>query len=270
LLFVNPLRSRQGPKAAATVKRVHYKGIVWCPTTPNGTWLARRNGTVYWTGNSAGASGDDSAKLTKVVARGMESRRHMLRRSLEANIFRPVYEGNDELESVPKLTYHPRAIALDFDANWADFLLRLREENELSRETILSQFDLDQSHEALLRKREQELYDDTFQTQVPFSSPNPVNQPGDQTQQQPLPRDNGGGRRNGGGRAPGSGQGQPPRSPSNRSDRGRDAPMIENMTLSITDADGKVVASVPMSAIQALVAEATDEGDDHEVEPEGQ
>lgn len=203
---------------------------------------------MFMLGNySAGASGDDSAKLTKVVARGMESRRHMLRRTLEVHIFRPMFEGNDVLESVPKLTYHPRAIALDFDANWADFLLRLREENELSRETILSQFDLDQAHEALLRKREQELYDDTFQTQVPFSSPNPVNDPS--APEQNLPRDNGGGRRNGGGRAPGSGQGQPPRSPSNRSDRGRGVPPIENMTLSITDTDGNLVAQVPLAAV---------------------
>jgi hypothetical protein len=32
--------------------RVEHDGIVWCPTTPNGTWLARRRGTVYFTGNS--------------------------------------------------------------------------------------------------------------------------------------------------------------------------------------------------------------------------
>ncbi len=25
---------------------------VWCPSTPNGTWLARRNGSIYFTGNS--------------------------------------------------------------------------------------------------------------------------------------------------------------------------------------------------------------------------
>ena len=30
-----------------------YDGLVWCPTTPNGTWFARREGTVYFTGNSA-------------------------------------------------------------------------------------------------------------------------------------------------------------------------------------------------------------------------
>jgi hypothetical protein len=30
-----------------------YTGLIWCPVTPNGTWFARRNGTVYVTGNSA-------------------------------------------------------------------------------------------------------------------------------------------------------------------------------------------------------------------------
>lgn len=29
-----------------------YSGVIWCPTTDNGTWLARRNGTCYITGNS--------------------------------------------------------------------------------------------------------------------------------------------------------------------------------------------------------------------------
>lgn len=29
-----------------------YTGTVWCPTTPNGTWFARRNGKSFFTGNS--------------------------------------------------------------------------------------------------------------------------------------------------------------------------------------------------------------------------
>ncbi len=44
-------RNRFGPKEKHK-RIVHYKGIVWCPTTPNGTWLARRHGHVYYTGNS--------------------------------------------------------------------------------------------------------------------------------------------------------------------------------------------------------------------------
>lgn len=31
---------------------VDYTGTVWCPTVQNHTWLARRRGTVYYTGNS--------------------------------------------------------------------------------------------------------------------------------------------------------------------------------------------------------------------------
>jgi N-acetylmuramoyl-L-alanine amidase len=31
---------------------VAHRGVVWCPTTPNGTWFARRRGTTYFTGNS--------------------------------------------------------------------------------------------------------------------------------------------------------------------------------------------------------------------------
>jgi hypothetical protein len=34
-----------------------YTGTVWCPTTPSETWLAERNGTVYWTGNSRLSNG---------------------------------------------------------------------------------------------------------------------------------------------------------------------------------------------------------------------
>jgi hypothetical protein len=30
---------------------VRHDGLVWCPTTSTGTWMARRNGTTYWTGN---------------------------------------------------------------------------------------------------------------------------------------------------------------------------------------------------------------------------
>lgn len=34
--------------------RVIHDGPVWCPRTPNQTWLARRRGTVYFTGNTGG------------------------------------------------------------------------------------------------------------------------------------------------------------------------------------------------------------------------
>jgi hypothetical protein len=47
-------RSRMflGTKAAVAKRKELWLDMVWCPTTPNGTWLARRNGTVYFTGNT--------------------------------------------------------------------------------------------------------------------------------------------------------------------------------------------------------------------------
>jgi len=34
------------------IRKVHYKGKVWCPTTDTGTFIAKRNGHVFITGNS--------------------------------------------------------------------------------------------------------------------------------------------------------------------------------------------------------------------------
>jgi hypothetical protein len=45
--------SRTDGKAGRSVyERVQKDTTIWCPTTPNGTWLARRRGAVYFTGNS--------------------------------------------------------------------------------------------------------------------------------------------------------------------------------------------------------------------------
>lgn len=172
--------------------------------------------------NGLGANNDDSLKLIKVLARGMESRRHMIKRTLEENLFAPIFESNDNLESPPKLRFHPRSIDLGFDDKLASFLLDLRETGDLSRETILAQFDLDQEDEARYIEREKDKYDKVFQTINPNNQGKPVpGQPGAQPGA-PVPATGGGaaqpsqrqavrsgGRK--GGAAPGTGQGQSPR-----------------------------------------------------------
>jgi hypothetical protein len=54
--FVDEYR-RRALDAESTVATARLEtpteSIVWCPTVPNGLWLARRNGSVYWTGNTA-------------------------------------------------------------------------------------------------------------------------------------------------------------------------------------------------------------------------
>lgn len=34
------------------IQHQRFDGVVWCPTTPNGTWFARRRGTTYFTHNT--------------------------------------------------------------------------------------------------------------------------------------------------------------------------------------------------------------------------
>lgn len=49
--YLSPVPAEKS--TARFVRRpVEHTGVVWCPTTPNGTWFARRRGTTYFTGNS--------------------------------------------------------------------------------------------------------------------------------------------------------------------------------------------------------------------------
>jgi len=55
--FINPHQAAWGTKTRGsevgfTIETESYSGLVWCPTTRNGTFFARRNGSTYWTGNS--------------------------------------------------------------------------------------------------------------------------------------------------------------------------------------------------------------------------
>lgn len=176
---------------------------------------------IFMTGNyAAGAKGDDSIKLARVVARGLEARRHMMRRDLEKHLFFETFDRNDQFTSEPKLRFHPKRIALDFDPNVATYLQDLRDRGDISRETMLQELDLSQPEEARQREREAEHYDDVFApVNVPFSTPlgdprmgttpgKPVPAGSDQKAPPGNTRNAGrvGGRKNGGGSNPASSQ----------------------------------------------------------------
>ncbi len=210
--FIRPIAAadvKRGP-AQARAEWVHYKGQVWCPTTPNGTWLAKRRGTIYFTGNSAGAKNDDSIKLAMVVARGMEGRRRQLKRVIEAKVISETWRRNAALTRDTKLRFHPSRIELTFDPSTVQFLIDMRDRGDISRESYVGELDVDQADEAVLREREKDRYDDIFTpTIVPFTGPvTTTDKP------KPDPRTAGrnqGGNKNGGGAAPGTGQGKAPR-----------------------------------------------------------
>lgn len=49
---VRPLQAITQGSPDAVVERIVYNGAVWCPRTGNQSWMARRDGTVYFTGNT--------------------------------------------------------------------------------------------------------------------------------------------------------------------------------------------------------------------------
>jgi hypothetical protein len=125
-------------------------------------------------GNS---SGSGVSEMSRIVARGLENRRHMLVRALERHVFSLIMEVNDDLKEAPALEFNPRRISLDVDQDIVQAILKLRDRGDISRETTLEELDFDQDVELVRRAREKVRYDEVFQSQTPYGSPqtNPYN-----------------------------------------------------------------------------------------------
>ena len=134
--------------------------------------LTRLLGTLTLGGS--GQRNETQETLSSAVARVMENRRHMLKRSLEMQLARAVVEHPKNagvFTSEPNLVYTPRNVALSLDAAYLQGLLALRTQREISsRETILEFMGLDEATEAQRMEMEEEVYDDIFQTQIPFAA----------------------------------------------------------------------------------------------------
>ena len=50
--YVSVYRHHRVSTTSLESSQEHYEGVVWCPKTPSKTWLARRNGKTYFTGNT--------------------------------------------------------------------------------------------------------------------------------------------------------------------------------------------------------------------------
>jgi hypothetical protein len=197
------------PKSDNTVKPERYN-------TLDARLTARLTG-ILQTGNyAAGASGDDSLKLAKMIARSLEANRASLIRTIRKHILLPMLRRNaDVLESQDvTMHFHPKRIALDFDQAIATMLQDLRDRGDLSRESHLDELGYDQEQEAKKKVREKENgFDEIFKpTFVPFSQNAPDDEDKeDEEEEKPAedPKQAGrrkGGTKNGGGAGPGSGK----------------------------------------------------------------
>lgn len=137
--------------------------------------LNRLLGTLT-NGSKGGSRTDNEATTAMPVARTMENRRHMLKRSLEMEIARAVVnhpKNAGVFDSEPNLVYTPRNINLALDAAYGQALLALRTQREISRETILEFYGMDEATEAMRMQMEAEYYDDIFKTEIPYTAGSP-------------------------------------------------------------------------------------------------
>lgn len=75
--WVNPVkasglvkyRSNAGT-GSMSIKSVPYDDVVWCPRVEHGNWLARRNGSIYYTGNTYEGFGGHTKPLAQAIADG--------------------------------------------------------------------------------------------------------------------------------------------------------------------------------------------------------
>ena len=118
------------------------------------------------------SSQETSLTLGRVIARGLASRRHMLKRTIEKQIIRAVIDRNPDFQESAKVEFQPRRIDLEMDAALITNMMEMRDRGDMSRETLLAEFNFDQDLEAMRRKYEDDRYEDIFTpVNVPFDSP---------------------------------------------------------------------------------------------------
>jgi len=118
------------------------------------------------------AGRDDAMTLGRLVARGISSKRHMIKRDVEKQVLKPIQDRNEDLlDATAKIEFTPTRIELEMDEAIANITQQLRDRGDISRETVLNELGFDQDLEARRREREKKKYDKIFTpTNVPFAS----------------------------------------------------------------------------------------------------
>ena len=131
---------------------------------------------------STGAATGSSDTFENALAKSIQNRRHMIKRTLEKELARAIVEhprNAGTFNSRPSLVFTPRNVSVGMNQGYLAMLATLRTQRELSRDTILEFMGLDQATEAQRLELEDEIYDEIFKTQIPFASPDAVATPGD-------------------------------------------------------------------------------------------
>jgi len=120
---------------------------------------------------SRGNQGQAETFHNDVIARGIEARRHEVSRTIEEHLLKATVDRNPTaLTDTPSLSFHPKRVVITTNTDVINGVIKLRASGDISRETMLEEFNYDQEIEYIRRKREKAV-DPTFKSSVPFSSP---------------------------------------------------------------------------------------------------
>lgn len=174
--------------------------------------LSRTLGTLTAGSSSVGERSTGAISPGTSVGRMLQSRRDMMKRTIESEIARAIVDhpyNVGKFDEEPNLSFTQRNITVVSDVEFAQQVMALRTQKEISRESTLDYFGFDQATEAQRREMEEERFDDIFQTEVPFSGGGPGGQGGPNgAGEDPTVSGARGGRPQGGGQSPQSPQAQ--------------------------------------------------------------
>lgn len=121
-----------------------------------------------------------SSTFEAVLAKNIQNRRHMIKRTLEREIARAIVDhprNAGKFSSRPSLVFTPRTVNVASDQSYMSTLFSMRQSREVSRDTILEYMGLDEATEAQRLLVEEELYDPIFKTTSSITG-QPVNPDG--------------------------------------------------------------------------------------------
>ncbi|MFI2300158.1 hypothetical protein ACH5AL_15145 [Actinacidiphila glaucinigra] len=158
-----------------------YTGTVWCPTTPNGTWLARdEDGSVFYTGNSAWALTEEAIRL------GIEPKLATIAYALTQQWLRPLLQA-EGVEDWHRWMVWYDSSPLRVRANKSETALQVYDRGVISDEALRRETgfdDADAPDEAEQARRDEEA-DDEEQLAEPELPVDETTSPPDTQQDEP-------------------------------------------------------------------------------------
>lgn len=157
---------------ARNITEETYTGTIWCPTTPNGTWLARDNNSVFYTGNSAWSITSEAIKM------GVEPRLGTVGHALTTQWLQPLLSAEGVADASEWIVWADSA-PLRARSNRAETAIKVYELGGISGESLRRETGFDETD----APTEQEKEERKQQAPLPQAEAQPL--PADETQVEP-------------------------------------------------------------------------------------